>query len=159
MICDRGCNYSLCTPDEGCDGRQKRVEWFTSKQISAYCCISDFFNLELRCTEPRIKKFFSLDVYITIAHIATCFGPQGNIFRESNQSNTAHNQISHFLMHLTWCNRVKCRHFFAEMLCKCDGSWYTVSWKQPTYLTKVSKRQIFLHLLKLLMLKARVFPP
>ena len=33
---------------------------------------------------------------------------------------------------------LKCRHFFVELLYKCDGSWYTVSWKQPTYFTEVS---------------------
>ena len=26
MICTRGCNYSLCTPDDGRDGRPKHVE-------------------------------------------------------------------------------------------------------------------------------------
>ena len=35
----------LCTPDDGRDGRPKHVEEFSSKQLSAYCCISlDFFN-------------------------------------------------------------------------------------------------------------------
>ena len=57
------------------------------------------------------------------------------------QSNTAQNQISHFYTQLTWCKRVKwliCRYFFLELLYTCDRSLYTVPWKQPTYLTKVS---------------------
>jgi len=37
--------------------RCNSMQIFIYREISAYCCIMlDFFNLELRCTEPRIKK-------------------------------------------------------------------------------------------------------
>jgi len=44
--------------------------------------------------------------YNITLNIATCFGPQGTIIRESNQSNTAKNQISRFCTTLTWCESV-----------------------------------------------------
>jgi len=62
------------------------------------------------------------------------FYQQRGIIRESNQSNTAWNQISHFSTQLTWCNRVrwlKYKHFCAEWLYKCVGSW-----QQPAYCRK-----------------------
>jgi hypothetical protein len=31
MTCTSGCNYSLCTPDDGCGIHQKHVEWLGSK--------------------------------------------------------------------------------------------------------------------------------
>jgi len=31
MTCTSGCNYSLCTPDDGCGRHLKHVEWLGSK--------------------------------------------------------------------------------------------------------------------------------
>lgn len=31
MTCTGGCNYSLCTPDDGCGGHPKHMEWLGSK--------------------------------------------------------------------------------------------------------------------------------
>jgi hypothetical protein len=31
MTCTSGCNYSLCTPDDGCGRQPKHVEWLGSK--------------------------------------------------------------------------------------------------------------------------------
>jgi hypothetical protein len=79
--------------------------------------------------------------YITL-NIATCFWQQTGIIRESNQSNSAWNPISHFIMQVTWCNRVrwlKYKHFCVEWLYKCVGSWHAVSWQQPMYLSEVSR--------------------
>jgi hypothetical protein len=36
MICTSGCNYSLCTPDDGCWRHPKHVEWLGSK-TNKYC--------------------------------------------------------------------------------------------------------------------------
>jgi len=55
--------------------------------------------------------------------------------------NVEENQISHFFILPTWCNTVKwlkLRHFCVEFLYICVGSWYTVFWKQPPYLTEAS---------------------
>jgi len=45
--------------------------------------------------------------YSITLNISVCFGPQGTIIRESNQSNMAQNEISHFFTQLTWCERVR----------------------------------------------------
>ena len=50
-----------CTPDDGCDGHQKYVEYICSKQIPAYCCILlDLINIEL-ISESNIKLSLHVD--------------------------------------------------------------------------------------------------
>ena len=74
-------------------------------------------------------------------HISICFDPQGTFIKETNQSNRAWNRISLFQKQLTLYKTVgllKRRLSFVEYLYKCDWSWYTVSCRQLTYLTKVN---------------------
>ena len=40
MTCTSGCNYSLCTPDDGCGRHPKLVEWLGSK-------INEYLELHL----------------------------------------------------------------------------------------------------------------
>ena len=51
----------LCTPDDGCDGHPKHVEWFCSKQIPAYCCILlDLINIDIH-TKLSSNGFVQID--------------------------------------------------------------------------------------------------
>ena len=88
------------------------------------------------------KDWYEILPYIFILQYYTAhFNPQGTIFRESNQSYTAQNQYSHFCTQRMWYKIVrwlKRTHFCIEHLYQCAAYWYTVYWKQPTYLTKAS---------------------
>jgi len=78
--------------------------------------------------------------YNITLNISTRFGPQGVIINESNQSNRAQNQISHFLYSrrgVQWNQMVKSGRLFVKLYTR--GVYvYTGSWKRPGYLTKVS---------------------
>ena len=82
-------------------------------------------------TKPTkfINLFLNYLWYSTTQNMAICFGPQETFVRESNHSNTAQHQISHFCKQLTWYNRfqwLQCRHVCVEWLYKCAGSWHIV---------------------------------
>jgi len=47
------------------------------------------------------KLFLRYLYYNVTLNITTCFGPKGTVSRESNQSNAAQDQISHFYTQLT----------------------------------------------------------
>jgi hypothetical protein len=53
MTCTDGCNYSLCTPDDGCGTHPKHVELLGSK-INKDCLelhLVGCLKHKLRCTE------------------------------------------------------------------------------------------------------------
>ena len=64
--------------------------------------------------------------YNITLNTATCFDPQGIIFRESHQSNTAQNQqLMHTVEKCKKVKQLKCRQIFVVQLY--NGYWCSVS--------------------------------
>jgi hypothetical protein len=57
MTCTSGCNYSLCTPDDGCGRHPKHVEWLSS-QIN-----KDYLELHLvGCLKHKFKIHGNMNI-------------------------------------------------------------------------------------------------
>ena len=64
--CTTGCNYSLCTPDDGCGRHPKHVEWLGSKinkdclELHLVGCLKRRFmmyrNMHIKCEKNLLKK-------------------------------------------------------------------------------------------------------
>jgi hypothetical protein len=91
---------------------------YSSQQLWQTIVWSSGINRHILDNQPiKYTNLFPIYLYYSITlNTPTCFSPQGTTIRESNWSNSAQNQTSHFCTQLT-CKRVrwlKCIHFFVE---------------------------------------------
>jgi hypothetical protein len=89
--------------------------------------------------QRKAESFLFRYLYYNITlNISTCFGPQGTIFTESNQTNKHETKSSHFCIQLAWCKRVeflKCRHLMYSSCKNVMALDYSIF--EAAYLTKL----------------------